>query len=155
MFRKVLQHLHLFSASTHRSVKAPGTKSIIHRVSNKSRQFVIAMIVTFGGQFFMILVACIAVAMLIFVTYYSKEALEMIATDGRLPSADRGAALIAGIKTVTDTIFPVFSVVLVVLTTSFAGIWYVRKNIQATADSIIDEAKSLVNPPSDDSPAAK
>ena len=135
MFEKILTQLHFMRSlpiAETAPIGQPKKKSIIRRISRHSKMLVISTMVTIGGQFFMLLVASIAVAMLIFVVYYSKEALEMIAADGKLAQADRGAALIAGIKTVTETIFPVFSVVLVALTTAFAGISYVKKAIMNT-----------------------
>ena len=94
------------------------------------------MVVTLGGQFFMILVATVAVSMLIFVTIHAQQALELILSDTTLTPSVRGITLIQGIKTVTETIFPVFSVVLIVLSTAFAGIWYVKRNIQVVADEL-------------------
>lgn len=136
MFEKILTQLRFMRSlpiAETAPIGQPKKKSIIRRISHHSKMLVISTMVTIGGQFFMLLVASIAVAMLIFVVYYSKEALEMIAADGKLAQADRGAALIAGIKTVTETIFPVFSVVLVALTTAFAGISYVKKAIMNTS----------------------
>ena len=138
MFEKIFMKVPTLLASLNvptANVTITPKRSILRRVSHHSKMMIVSTLITFGGQLFMLLVASIAVAMLIFVTYYSKEALEMIASDSRLPLADRGSALIAGIKLVTDTIFPVFSVVLIALTTAFAGISYVKKLIMSNTDT--------------------
>ena len=108
----------------------------VRHVAHRSKEAVVAMVVTLGGQFFMILVAIIAVSMLVFVTIHAQKALELILSDTTLTPSVRGITLIQGIKTVTETIFPVFSVVLIVLSTAFAGIWYVKRNIQMVADEL-------------------
>ena len=108
----------------------------VRHAAHKSKEAVVAMVVTLGGQFFMILVAVIAVSMLIFVTIHAQQALALILSDTTLTPSVRGITLIQGIKTVTETIFPVFSVVLIVLSTAFAGIWYVKRNIQMVADEL-------------------
>lgn len=117
----------------------PQSGKFRHRVryaAHQSKEAVVTMVVTIGGQFFMILVATIAVSMLIFVTIHAQQALELILSDTTLTPSVRGITLIQGIKTVTETIFPVFSVVLIVLSTAFAGIWYVKRNIQMVTDEL-------------------
>ena len=133
IFRGAQSLLTSFSAS-----KPQGSKLRyrVRHAAHRSKEAVVAMIVTLGGQFFMILVATIAVSMLIFVTIHAQQALELILSDTTLTPSVRGITLIQGIKTVTETIFPVFSVVLIVLSTAFAGIWYVKRNIQMVADEL-------------------
>ena len=121
----------------------------VRHAAHRSKEAVVAMVVTLGGQFFMILVATIAVSMLIFVTIHAQQALELILSDTTLTPSVRGITLIQGIKTVTETIFPVFSVVLIVLSTAFAGIWYVKRNIQMVAD----ELAGVPQPPASPEPS--
>ena len=133
IFRSTRLLLTFFSNSKPQSGKF---RHRVRHAAHQSKEAVVAMVVTIGGQFFMILVATIAVSMLIFVTIHAQQALELILSDTTLTPSVRGITLIQGIKTVTETIFPVFSVVLIVLSTAFAGIWYVKRNIQMVADEL-------------------